>query len=88
MEITNKTKGPLRVPLPGGKRLFLSPGRSGQIAPKAAEHPPLKALIEAGELEIVGPTGGKRGGSGGGGGGVSSSQTSSGGGTIRHTGDR
>jgi len=54
MDIKNVTSKPLRVPLAGGKRLFLSPGGKGQIAPKAAEHPPVKALIDAGELEIQG----------------------------------
>ncbi len=52
--IKNKTPKPLSVPLPRGKRLFLSPGKTGQIASKAADHPPLVALVEAGELEIIG----------------------------------
>ena len=52
--ILNKTRKPVSVPLPGGKRLFLSPGKTGQIASKAADHPPLAALVEAGELEILG----------------------------------
>ncbi len=54
MDIKNKTKRPLRVPLPGGKKLHLIPGGTGQIAPEAAEHPPLKKLIDEGEIEIVG----------------------------------
>lgn len=52
MNITNKTKRPLRIPLPGAKTLFLAPGRTGQIAPKARQHPPLVALIDAGDVEI------------------------------------
>lgn len=87
MEIKNKTKRPLRIPLPGGKRLHLGPGVTGQIAPKAAEHPPLKKMIEAEEVEIVG--GGRTKGSGGSAGntGTGSSQTGGSGG-VRHTGDR
>jgi len=50
--IKNITKTPLRVPLPADKRLFLGPGKSSQITPKAAKHPPLKELIESGEVEI------------------------------------
>jgi hypothetical protein len=88
MEISNKTKRPLRVPLPGGKKLHLGPGKIGQITAKAAEHPPLKALIDAGEIEIL--DGGRSQGTGGSGGstGVRSSQQGGGAGGIRHTGDR
>ncbi|CAN5293864.1 hypothetical protein BH23VER1_BH23VER1_12490 [soil metagenome] len=50
MNITNKTTKPLSVPLPGGKKLFLSPGKSGQVSPKALAHPPLAKLLEAGDL--------------------------------------
>jgi hypothetical protein len=62
--ISNKTQRPLSVPLPGGRFLHLGPGRSGEIAAKASEHPQLKKLIDAGEIEIVGegprPTDGGR----------------------------
>lgn len=51
MDITNKSGKPLNVPLPGGKRLFLGPGKTGQISPKALDHPALAKLIESGELE-------------------------------------
>jgi hypothetical protein len=51
MDITNKSGKPLNVPLPGGKRLFLGPGKTGQVTPKALEHPALAKLIEAGDLE-------------------------------------
>lgn len=88
MDIKNTTSRPLRVPLAGGKRLFLSPGGIGQIVPKAADHPPVKALIDDGSLEIQGGKA-KRGvgsanstsskGSAGAGGGA---------GGVRHTGDR
>jgi len=89
MEIRNKTKRPLKIPLPGGKQLRLGPGKLGQVAPKAASHPPLQSLIEAGEIEVVsgglsqgtGGSGGKAGGGGGAQGGGPS-------GGVRHTGDR
>ena len=51
MDITNKSKKPLSVPLPGGKKLFLQPGKTGQVTAKALQHPPLVKLIEAGDLE-------------------------------------
>ena len=88
MEIINRTRQPIRVPLPGGKKLFLVPGKPGQIAPKAAEHPPVKALIESGDIEIVGE--GRSQGTGGSGGssGMSSSQGGGPTGGVRHTGDR
>lgn len=63
MDILNKTKRPLSVPLPGGKKLHLGPGRTGQIRPDALEHPPLKELVDSGDVEVVG---GGRGGKGGG----------------------
>ena len=65
--IKNTTKKPLNVPLPGGKRLFLGPGKEGEIRARAAEHPPVAALVETGELKVV-PDAGKSGGKGGGGG--------------------
>ncbi len=88
MEIKNTTKRPMKVPLPGSKRLFLSPNGVGQIAPKDSEHPPIKKLIEAGDIEIIG--GGRTKGSGelGGSGGVGPSQTGGGSSGVRHTGDR
>ena len=52
--ISNKTKRPLSVPLPRGKTLHLGPGKSGEISAHASEHPQLKKLVEAGEIEILG----------------------------------
>ncbi len=52
MDIINKTNRPISVPLPGGKKLFLGPGKTGQVNAKAVEHPPLVKLVEAGDLEI------------------------------------
>jgi hypothetical protein len=51
--IANKTLKAIVVPLPRGKKLHLGPGKTGQVAANAAEHPPLKKLIESGEIEIV-----------------------------------
>ena len=64
--ISNKTRRPLSVPLPRNKTLHLGPGKTGQIASEAADHPPLKKMVEAGEIEILGEghvnavTGGKQ----------------------------
>ncbi len=88
MDISNKTKRPLKISLPGGKLLRLGPGRIGQIAPQAAEHAAVKKLLDAGEIEIV--NGGKsQGGSiqSGKSNGASTQGLGSAGGT-RHTGDR
>ena len=52
MEITNQTKKPLSIPLAGGKKLFLGPGKSGQINWKAAERPAVQKLIESGEVKV------------------------------------
>ncbi|HUE39964.1 MAG TPA: hypothetical protein VMR29_10690 [Candidatus Binatia bacterium] len=51
--ITNKTQKPISVPLPRGKKLFLGPGKTGHIADNASAHPPVKKLIEAGDIEVV-----------------------------------
>jgi hypothetical protein len=73
--LSNKTRRPLRVPLPGGRTLHLGPGKTGQISSKDAEHPALKKLVEAAEIEIVdedaptahaGSSGASRGGFAGG----------------------
>ena len=72
--IKNLTKKPLSVPLPGSKKLFLSPGKTGQITTKAADHPPLVGLLESGQIEIVGEGGGPTTGHSDTGSSVSSSQ--------------
>ena len=63
--IRNTTLRSLSVPLPRGKKLFLGPLKVGEIATPAAEHPPLKAMVEVGDLEILGegerPLGGRGG---------------------------
>jgi len=53
MDIINKTQKPLSVPLPGGKKLFLGPNKTGQVNSKALEHPPLVKLLEAGDIEKI-----------------------------------
>jgi hypothetical protein len=52
-EIRNKTGQPIRVPLPGGKTLFLGPGKQAQVADKALELGSMKKLVEAGSIEIL-----------------------------------
>ena len=51
--VTNKTRRPVSVPLPGGKTLHLGPAKTGQISSNAVEHPGLKQLVDAGEIEIL-----------------------------------
>ncbi len=51
--VCNKSLKAIAVPLPRGKKLHLGPGRTGHVAANAREHPPLKQLIEAGQIEIV-----------------------------------
>jgi hypothetical protein len=50
--VINKTRAPLRVPLPRGKSLHLGPSKSGQIADGAEEHAAVKKLVAAGKIEI------------------------------------
>lgn len=83
--IRNNTKRPLKVPLPGGKFLRLSPGKTGEASAKAVEHPPLVALVEKGEITIL-ETGTTRG-IGGGSQGLSGSTGHDPDRTILRTGD-
>jgi hypothetical protein len=53
-EIVNKTQRPLRVPLPGGKFLFLGPTKAGQVSDQAVQAPSFKKLLEAGTIELLG----------------------------------
>lgn len=60
--IRNKTASPLRIPLPGGKTLYLAPAKTGQVADKAVEHHRVRKLIEEGKIEVTGEGGaGQRG---------------------------
>jgi uncharacterized membrane protein YgcG len=88
MEIRNTTRRPLRVPQPAGKTLHLGPLRTGQISDKAADHPPLRKLIDEGVIEIVSSERSQGTKGSGGGSGVRSSRGHSSGGGMRQTGDR
>ncbi len=88
MDVTNKTKLPVKVKLPGGKILRLGPGNTGQITPKAAAHPPVQKLVEEGVLEISDGDGGSSKNEQNSGGGTKTSGGFSGGGNIRRTGNR
>lgn len=60
-ELRNKTSRPLRIPLPGGKSLFVGPAMVAQIADNAVEHASVKKLVEDGSIEILGSGGGHPG---------------------------
>jgi hypothetical protein len=89
MDITNKTNRPLTIPLPRGKTLHLGPRKKAQITAHAAEHPPLKKLVEAGDVEVTDEADRfNEGGPSGGGGGAPLAGHGSGGGSRRSSGDR
>ena len=50
--VVNKTRAPLKLPLPRGKSLHLGPNKTGQIADGAEEHAALKKLVDDGKIEI------------------------------------
>lgn len=85
--VNNKTRGPLRVPLPGGKILHLGPGKSGQISSKDAEHPGIKKLVDAASIELVDDDAHQAEGGGGGTGHASTRGHTRGSGS-RRSGDR
>ena len=87
MDITNNTRKPLSLPLPGGKRLFLGPGKTGQVSPKALEHPLLIKLLETGEIETA-DEGLKRKAGGDGNAGASANSRHRGTSAKRQSGDR
>lgn len=84
--VTNKTKKPLKIRLPGGKTLFLGATRRAQIRDDALEHPPVKKLLEAGEIEVTDDAGVKH--SSGLGAGLSEGQTHGAARAKVNTGDR
>ena len=87
--IRNKSHKPLTVPLPRGKKLFLGPGKSGQIASDHAEHAPVKKLLESGDLEVVGEGAGPAGEGTGGKSAPAVTSGPAGGGPVRRgSGDR
>ena len=88
MDIRNTTKLPLKISLPGGKLLRLGPGKTGQITPKASEHPPVQALIESGQIQVVGEGKSQAGPGTHHSSGPASSPGQGSTGGMRHTGDR
>ncbi len=63
--VINKTRKPLRIPLPGGKALFLGINQEAKIRDDALEHPPVKKLLEAGDIEVFDGPSQKHGAAGG-----------------------
>ena len=59
--VINKTRKPLRIRLPGGKTLFLGVAQQAPFRDEAAAHPPVKKLLDAGEIEIFDGPGQKHG---------------------------
>ena len=53
-QIVNKTQRPIRVPLPGGKSLFLGPAKAGQVSDQAVQAPSFQKLVKSGTIELVG----------------------------------
>jgi hypothetical protein len=89
MEIKNTSKAPLKVPLPGGKNLFLGLGATAKVSDKAAEHPPFKEMVDSGAIEVLGSGRSKTSGSSSSGSGAAGSNTgTSGGASMRKSGDR
>jgi hypothetical protein len=86
--VANKTVKPLSIPLPRGKTLHLGPRKTAQIASSAAEHPQVKKLIAAGEIEIADEAPRPAGGVGGGRVGRSSIHGHASGGRSHRSGDR
>ena len=52
--ILNKTLKPIKIPLPGSKRLHLGPGKTGQVSDQATQRPSFKKLVKEGAIEVVG----------------------------------
>ena len=88
MDISNKTNRPLRVPLPGGKKLHLAANGKAKIMPKAAEHPAVLKMIEEGVVEIIDLGKGRSAKNSAGSTGVAGSQRGPSSGGMRQSGDR
>lgn len=86
--VCNRTRGPLSIPLPRGKVLHLGPGKSGQIASNAVDHPALKKLVDGGAVEVSEDESGRGAGSAGGNGGRMPMQGWASGRGGRRSGDR
>lgn len=66
--VKNKSAGAIKVRLPGGKVLFLGPGKMSEISDKALEYSGVRKLVDEGVLEVLrhqtaskSPVGGQRG---------------------------
>ena len=88
MDVTNKTRKPLSLPLPGGKKLFLGPGKTGQVSQKALTHPGLVKLLEAGDIKTSEDETKPKGGVGGDTGILPGGSRHAGSGAMRQSGDR
>jgi hypothetical protein len=86
MDIVNKTGKPMIVPLPERKKLFIGPGKTGQVSKKALEYPPLVKLLEAGDIETLEAAPKHK--AGGANAGLSASTRHVGTGAMRQSGDR
>ena len=51
--IINKAHKPLKVPLPGGKTLFLGLNGRGQVPDDALTRPAFKKMVDAGDIEVA-----------------------------------
>jgi hypothetical protein len=88
MEIRNLTARPLRIPLPAGKTLHLGPHKVSKIVPRSLEHPPVQALLESAQIEVVVGTRTKGANSTNPSSGTNGPQAGPSSGGVRHTGDR
>jgi hypothetical protein len=52
--LINKSRKPIRIPLPGGKIMFLGPGKSGQISDRHADLPAVRKMIDDGSVAVAG----------------------------------
>ena len=87
LDITNESKRPISITLPGGKKLRLGPGKTGQITLKASKHPTVQKMVEDGTVRIA-QSGGSGASRSSGSGGLQNSQRRGSGSGIRKTGDR
>jgi len=51
--VINKTRRPIKISLPRGKTLYLSPSGRGQVHDDTLERPAFKKLLEAGDVEVL-----------------------------------
>ena len=63
--IVNRSRKPIRIPLPGNKTLFLGPSKSGQLSDQQLAAPAVARLLKSGDIEVVGEAAHPGGGGGG-----------------------